>query len=229
MSRLLPAAASAGHILVAGNIPIDLLIYPSPNSASSQRDKQKLSAHRWSSGATLIADLLLAAADQHKHQILPPIHTLPKDSFLERTPNAITELDIFGEAVKAPFAFKVKHRQLLETEPIWYSPSTQLETNDDLDLLVYQDAEQHFSAPDTEKAIDFFRKSQPRKMLYHMAPPLGVGSLWDAVRRGPYGKDRTQDTQSSLWSLVQTIFVLKELSYVTDFHGKRHVRILWKN
>jgi hypothetical protein len=32
-------------------------------------------------------------------------------------------------------------------------------------------------------------------LIYHMASPLGVGSLWDAVRRGPVAKDKTQNTQ----------------------------------
>jgi len=186
---------SKSHILVAGNIPIDLLIYPSPSPAS-KRDKQKRFAHRWSSGATLIADLLSAAITQDPSQILSPIHTISKGFFLERTPNAITELEIFGEAVKAPFSFKVKHRELLETVPIWNPPSMELKANGDLDVLVYQDAEPHFTQPDTGKAVDFFRKSRPRAMIYHMAPPLGVGSLWDVVRRGPYGKDRQQNTES---------------------------------
>ncbi|TAQ89075.1 hypothetical protein B7494_g2586 [Chlorociboria aeruginascens] len=181
------------HILVAGDVPVDLLVYSSPNPGLNQRDKQKLSVRRCSGGATLISDLLFAATDLHKCQIHPP--AVSKDTFLESSPNAITELEIFGEAVEAPFGFKVKHRQPLDTKPRWYPASHQLTPSDNLDVLIFQDAEQHFNKSDIEVAVDLFRDSRPRVLLYHMALPLGVGALWDAVRRGPYGKDRNQDPE----------------------------------
>ncbi|KAI9866751.1 MAG: hypothetical protein M1813_000693 [Trichoglossum hirsutum] len=186
---------SASHILVAGSIPIDLLVYPSPNPGSSQRGEQKLRVHRSSGGAALIADLLLAAADQHEHQTHKPAFAVPKDTFLEHSASAITELDVFGEAVEGPLSFKVRRRQKLDTKPVWHSPLTQLRANDDLSVLIFQDAEQGFNKSDVATAVDLFRESHPRILLYHMALPLGTGLLWDAVRRGPYGENGKQDPE----------------------------------
>ena len=182
---------SEGHIVVAGDVPVDLLVYPSPNPGSNQRDKKKLRVHRCIGGAMLVAELLHAAANEHKHQIHKPSFVVPENSFLEHSARAITELDLFGEAVKPPFGFKVKRRQQLDGQTRWHSPESQLAISDNVTVLILQDSEHGFSNPDA--AVDLFRKSRPSVLLYHMTRPLGTGEIWDAVRRGPYGKDGKQD------------------------------------
>lgn len=57
--------------------------------------------------------------------------------------------------------------------------------------MILFDAESGFSNP--SHAVEFFRTSRPSTLIYHMAHPLGTGEIWDAVHRGPFTTNDTQD------------------------------------
>ena len=181
------------HIVVAGNVLVDLLIFSPPKTGSKQCHDQTLSVRRCLGGSVLVAELLHAAVEKHKNRIHKPFYVIPEIDCLEHFTSAITELEVFGAAAEAPFGFKVKRRQQLHGQPRWHSPRPHPAMSDNLTVLLLQDAELRFSEPND--AVDLFRKSRPRVLLYAMARPSGVGDIWDAVRRGPYGKDGKQDPE----------------------------------
>jgi hypothetical protein len=182
---------SDSHILVAGDTPIDLLLYPSLDPDQNHRGQPKFGVHRCSGGATLIAELLDASKDEHKQQVHEPDFEVPKESLLEQSVSFVTELEVFGKAINPPYSFKVKRRQQLVIRPVWYPPRPLTKRDDKASVLIFQDAEFGFSNPND--AVDFFRKSRPGTLIYHMARPLGTGEIWDAIRHGPIAKDGSQD------------------------------------
>ncbi|PMD46970.1 hypothetical protein L207DRAFT_506059 [Hyaloscypha variabilis F] len=182
---------SDSHILVAGDTPVDLLVYPSRDADQSYPGQPKFCVHRCNGGATLIAELLHASQNEHKQQVHEPAFEVPRENFAEQSASFITELEVFGKAAKPPYSFKVKRRQQLITKPVWYPPRTPIKKHDKASVLVFQDAEFGFKNPND--AVDFFRKSRSGTMIYHMARPLGTGEIWDAVRHGPIAMDGLQD------------------------------------
>ena len=194
VSRLCPGQALAmsdNHMLVAGHTRVELLVYPSPDPDKTYRGQQKFDVRRCNGGATLIADLLYASADEHKQQVHGPTFEIAVHSFPEQSASSITELEVSSKAVKPPCNFKVKRRQQLVTKPVWYPPRAPVKTSEKASIIIFQDAEFGFTNPDD--AVNFFRKSRPDTMIYHMARPLGAGRIWDVVRHGPYAMSGSQD------------------------------------
>lgn len=76
----------------------------------------------------LVAELLLPAADEHKHQVHKPSFTVPENGFLMQSASATTELEVLGEAVKAPFGVKVKRNSMARLGGIPLGHSSQLAT-----------------------------------------------------------------------------------------------------
>jgi hypothetical protein len=182
---------SGSHILVTGDTPVDLLVYPSRDRDHTHRGQQEFGVRRCNGGATLIAELLDASKTEHKQQVHEPAFEVSKDRLVEQSAGFITELEVFGKAVDRPYSFKVKRRQQLVTKPVWYPPRVLIKKTDKASVLIFQDAEFGFSNPND--AVDFFRKSCPSTIIYHMARPLGTGEIWDAVRHGPIAMDGSQD------------------------------------
>jgi len=183
------------HIVVAGDISEDILVYLfplNPDPGSNQRGKQKLRVHRCGAGAIVLADLLLASAEQHKHQIHAPSFR-PENDGLEYSASSIMELELVDPDVPPPSSFKVRRRQRLDVETRWHSPQLLPTNSDNLTVLIFQDAEGGFN--DSYAAIELYRKSRPHILLHHMARPLGAGQIWDAIRHGPYVKDGSQNPE----------------------------------
>ncbi|KAI1101938.1 hypothetical protein F4804DRAFT_282002 [Jackrogersella minutella] len=173
------------HIVVAGDVPIDLFVYPTANSNSTQSDRQTSQVHRSNSGAALIGKFLDDSANQHHHHIHWPLHTLHgREWSLEENASTITELEIVAVDNEDVATFKVSRRQQLKTNPRWQRPQLELKGTDKINIMVFQDAEFEFANPD--EAIDFFHKTRPKLLVYHMARPLGTGTIWDAARSGPH-------------------------------------------
>ncbi|KIX05486.1 uncharacterized protein Z518_06358 [Rhinocladiella mackenziei CBS 650.93] len=199
MSGSLTPDTPNADIVVAGDIPADLLVYPSPGSNSDERDEQKLRAHRCFGGAALIAELLQAAAKEHKFQVHKPSFFVHQDKYLEHSIRAVMELESLEEERKGPHGFKVKRRQQLYADPRWHNPNPEppIPRNDQMSILIFQDAENDFANPDAASAL--FRNRHPDVLLYHMARhmgrPLGTGEIWDLVRRGPYRSKDKQDPE----------------------------------
>jgi hypothetical protein len=182
---------SHSHILVAGDTPVDLLVYPSLDLDQSYQGQPKFGVHRCNGGATLIAELLDASKNEHKQQVHEPAFEVPGDSSAEQSASFITELEVFGKAAYPPHSFKVKRRQQLINKSVWYPPRTPMKKGDKASVLIFQDAEFGFRNPND--AVEFFRKSCPGTIIYHLARPLGTGEIWDAVRHGPIAVDGSQD------------------------------------
>ncbi|PMD27017.1 hypothetical protein NA56DRAFT_640810 [Hyaloscypha hepaticicola] len=182
---------SDSHILVAGDTPVDLLVYPSLDADQTYQGQPKFCVHRCNGGATLIAELLDASKNEHKQQVHEPAFEVPRETLVEQSASFITELEVFGKAAKPPYSFKVKRRQQLITKPVWYPPRTPIKKHDKASVLIFQDAEFGFKKPND--AVDFFRQSRPGTIIYHMARPLGTGEIWDVVRHGPIAMDGSQD------------------------------------
>ncbi|KAE8453914.1 hypothetical protein EG329_007690 [Mollisiaceae sp. DMI_Dod_QoI] len=194
---------SDSHILIAGQTPVDLLVYPSSNQDPTQRGQEKFDFHRCNGGASLIAEFLQASAGEHGKQVRRPAVEAPTS--LEQAVTAITELEGFGKAVEPPYSFKVKRRQQLVTKPIWHPPEALPKTTDKVSILIFQDAESDFckSNDDTAQsvfsnpnaAVDFFKESRPDTLIYHMLRPLGTGVIWDSVRNGPFTKTGSKNLE----------------------------------
>ncbi|KAI1075542.1 hypothetical protein F5B20DRAFT_378838 [Whalleya microplaca] len=169
------------YIVVAGDVPVDLFVYPTAESKSAQSDRQTSQVHRINGGAELIGKFLNDSIKRHQHQIKWPRKVQQDYSLKDVT--GITELDIV--TVDGDVAtFKVRRRQRLEPEPRWQRPEFELKMTDELSILVLQDAECDFTNPN--EAINLLRQTRAELLVYHMARrPLGTGTIWDAVRRGP--------------------------------------------
>ncbi|KIY00463.1 uncharacterized protein Z520_04148 [Fonsecaea multimorphosa CBS 102226] len=181
------------HIQVAGHTPTHLLVYPLPSQGENDRRPQRFGLQRCHGGAALIADLLDASAHEHGHKVHGPPLEVSDDRSLEQPASAITELEIFGELDNQLSSYKVKHSRPLDTKPRWCRPQVLLKTTEKVRVLILQDAESDFR--NKNDAVDFFRESRPETLIYHMACPLGIGSIWDAVRRGPYTRGGAQDPE----------------------------------
>ncbi|KAI1453898.1 hypothetical protein F4805DRAFT_469744 [Annulohypoxylon moriforme] len=190
----MPTSTKANrHIVVAGDVPVDLFVYPAARSNSVQFDRRRSQIHRSSGGAALIGSFLNDSTEQHQHQIHWPAPT-NQHKYMLNGINAITELDVVS-VDKEDITFKVSRRQRLETVPQWQSPDFEPKVINDLDILVLQDADCDFANPDL--AINLLRQVRLGFLVYHMARrPLSTGAIWDTVRRGPLdaeGKPRPED------------------------------------
>ncbi|OAP58293.1 hypothetical protein AYL99_07383 [Fonsecaea erecta] len=184
------------HIQIAGHTPTHLLVYPLlPSPGATYRGPQKFGLQRCHGGAALIADLLRASAGEHHHHVHGPALEVSKGHSVEHSASAITELELFSGGDRQLASYKVKHSRPLDTNPVWHPPQLSPKTNGKVSILIFQDAEPGFSKSDEAEAVTFFRRSRPETLIYHMACPLGTGEIWDAVRRGPYTRDGSQDPE----------------------------------
>lgn len=187
----------SSHIVVAGDAPVHLLVYPPLHGQThgiEQHNLQKLHTHRYRGGAMLIGEFLCVALPEPKHQIHVPALKMLEDVPLENSARSIIELDLHSAATQATPSFKLKRTQQLNTQPLWYCPDPPLPRSGNFGLLILQDVEGYFN--NGPSAIEFFRDCRPRLLLYHMARPLCCGDVWETVRRGPYVQDGKQDPEN---------------------------------
>ncbi|KAF9886493.1 hypothetical protein FE257_011400 [Aspergillus nanangensis] len=172
-------------VVVAGDSPRDLLLYPTQTSSTHQ-DRQPFKIHKLDRGARLIADLLQVALDKEVHKVHGPASLSTTED--EQRLNSITELEIssdIGANVGPGQRFRVKHQRNIHTPPTWDPPATPPRREDRVAALVLQDADAEF--PNCEDAVDLVRAVRPETLIYRMTAPLGRGKIWDAVRPSPHG------------------------------------------
>ena len=175
------------HIVVAGDAPVNLVLYPPWAGPGALASLQRMQTHWLRGGASLIVELLEAVED------LTPqvrIHELVPASSGHDPISSIIELDKHTTSNNSyeSSTFKLKCKQQLNIHPYWHNPASLPSggDRDSLSILILQDAEGSFDDSDSEAAIELVRTSQPRFLLFHMARPLCAGKIWEDVRHGPY-------------------------------------------
>ncbi|KAJ8124098.1 hypothetical protein ONZ43_g103 [Nemania bipapillata] len=177
------------HIIVAGDVPIDLFVYPTSNLSSTIADQQLSHVHMSSSGAALIGELLSQLIEKPEEQVEGgqrkqhqkvhwPSHESNEDYSLQGV-SAITELDVLNVDEQGIATFKVNRRRRLDTKPRWQCPPFESSVSD---ILILQDADGDFA--NSNEAIGFCKQASPKLLVYRMARPLGEGKIWDIVRNG---------------------------------------------
>ncbi|KAI0438945.1 hypothetical protein F4803DRAFT_71636 [Xylaria telfairii] len=176
-----PTITKNRHIVVAGDVPIELFVYPSANCNSARHERQISKVHRSDGGARLIGKCLEPWCPEYK------IHQ--PSSSPELDASAITELEIVTAGTHGT-TFKVNRRRQLEMGPVWKYPDTSSTGKEKIDILVLQDAMFDFTNP--EYATKLLPEVLPELLIYHMVQPLGNRTIWNTVRHGPYDAEGKQ-------------------------------------
>ncbi|KAK6342758.1 hypothetical protein TWF718_008146 [Orbilia javanica] len=183
------------NVLLAGDASVDVLIYPVRPDKNSRHNRM-LKTCRQRSGATLISNFLTSIADNYNLKIHEPIYSGPANIQHESV-RSILEFEVYDDNDSPHLTLKLNRIQQLDYRPIWQSPwpSGSLETANATgkDVLVFQDTEGSFRNP--EDAINFLQNARPGVLVYHMAPELASGNIWEAIRKGVYVDGGTQDPE----------------------------------
>ena len=187
------------HIVVAGDAPLNLVLYPPCAGPGALASLQRMQTHWSRGGASLILELLKGVEDLTR-QI--HIHELDLASSGDDPISSIFELDKHSTSNRSyrSSTFKLKCKQQLNVHPYWHTPAS-LPPGDDRDslsILILQGAEGSFDDSDSEPAIELVKRSQPRFLLFHMARPLCAGKIWEDVRHGPYVNMSERDPERIL-------------------------------
>ncbi|GFF74879.1 hypothetical protein IFM61392_06747 [Aspergillus lentulus] len=165
-------------IVVAGDSPRDLLLYPAQSSVT-QHGRQTSMTHEVDRGARLITHLLETAVDKTTHAVHGPAPYATTEDHLHL--NSITELELVSG--KDGRLFRVKHAQATFTPPVWHPPAIVPTKDDRVAAMVLQDADAEFT--NCGDAVDFLQLLHAETVIYRMVSPLGRGRVWDAVRPLP--------------------------------------------
>ncbi|KAK6330306.1 hypothetical protein TWF730_004800 [Orbilia blumenaviensis] len=184
------------NILLAGDASVDVLIYPARPDENSCH-KHMLKTCRQRTGATLISKFLACVAHDYNFKIHEPVYSGPANIQHESV-RSILEFEIHNaDSNPSHPTLKLNRIQRLDYQPMWQSPwppaSPGIINTTEKDILIVQDTEGSFRNPDD--AIDFLKNVRPGVLIYHMAPELASGSVWEAVRNGVYTKEGTQDPE----------------------------------
>lgn len=178
---------STRHIVIAGDAPLNLFLYPSPVGLGPGAPLKRSQTHWFRGGASLLA-LLLEEVEESAPAVR--IHEPTPGSSEHDLITSIIQLDIHSRRGKSHGSptFILKGKQQLNVQHLWYRPASLPPDgdNDSLSLLILNDAEGHFDDSDSQAAIELLRTSRPNFLLYHMARPLCTGKIWEDVRHGPY-------------------------------------------
>ncbi|KAF3276934.1 hypothetical protein TWF970_006103 [Orbilia oligospora] len=153
---------------------------------------------RQRSGASLISKFLSDVALDCNFKIHEPILAGPVNIQHESI-RSILEFEIHNDNDVNPsyFTLRLNRTRQLNYQSIWQSPwsSASLGTIDstEKDILVFQDTQGSFNNPDD--AIHFLRSARPGVLIYHMAPRLAFGSIWETIRNGVHTDGGTQDPE----------------------------------
>lgn len=183
---------SSPRVIIAGDAPYDLVLYPQKSALgqrSLQIDKSRQRMEWLWGGIQLISDLLQAA--QPKLEICcPSVKQHVMGSATDSSARHLLQLSIYDNRLHSRstslVSYSVENITTLEREGEWYSP-TDANGTSGTTILVLEDKEDGII--DNDDAIDFFLQARPDFVVYHMSHPLGSGKLWDVVRLGPFRRD----------------------------------------
>ncbi|KAF3136433.1 hypothetical protein TWF569_009427 [Orbilia oligospora] len=185
------------NVLLAGDASVDVLIYPAQPGENTWHEHM-LKTCRQRSGASLISKFLSDVALDCNFKIHGPILAGPVNIQHESV-RSILEFEIHNDndVNSSYFTLRLNRTRQLNYQSIWQSPwsSASLGTIDstEKDILVFQDTQGSFNNPDD--AIHFLRNARPGVLVYHMAPRLALGSIWETIRNGVHTDGGTQDPE----------------------------------
>lgn len=126
-----------GHIVVAGDMSIGWLTFPMHQTSNEQPWQEgNLSFVRRRGGAVLLTQLLIQAETNHGHHVLG----LSSEQQPEDPVHSIVDLVHVSTGSDGRLTFKVDRPRHIHTQSTWLSPTTDLEPNSDLRMLVVQDS-----------------------------------------------------------------------------------------
>ncbi|RVD82802.1 uncharacterized protein DFL_007213 [Arthrobotrys flagrans] len=183
------------NVLLAGDASVDVLIYPARPDENSWH-KHMLKTCRQRSGAALISKFLKCVAHDYNLKIHEPIYSGPVNIQHESV-RSILEFEIHDDSGSSSshLTLKLNRIQQLDYQSVWKPPSASFGTINatEKDVLVFQDTESSFRNPDD--AIYFLQNARPRVLIYHMAPKLASGSVWETIRNGVHTEGGIQDPE----------------------------------
>lgn len=176
------------HIIIAGDTPVRLFLYPSDTVSNPNSHIQRPRAHWSRVGTRLLSEFL----EEGLKGISPQVHIHePKTENPEHgTVHSILELEAYlpGESSR-PQTFKMHRMQQIDTEREWYFPELPgaVRSPSNTSLLIFQETktEDLVSQKSVDGAITLLKNCQPRFLIYHMAYRLCKGDIWNTVLHGP--------------------------------------------
>ncbi|KAH0846597.1 hypothetical protein AYO21_10460 [Fonsecaea monophora] len=179
---------SGRHIIIAGDAPQRLFLYPSDATSNSDSYIQRPQAHWFRVGSELLAEYL----DEGFKNVQPRVHIHKPDpgSLKQDTIHSIMELDALPRPLNDARSFKLRRIQQVDMERQWHFPSPSLSAFDpsNQSFLLLQETKTEKSIPNesAERAISLFQQCRPIFVIYHMARYLCRGRVWEHVKRGPF-------------------------------------------
>ncbi|KAJ5796876.1 uncharacterized protein N7518_005416 [Penicillium psychrosexuale] len=186
------AQDSSKHIIVVGDAPVHLFLYP---FADSTRKSDVHNAYWFRVGSNLVATLLEDGLEGAEPRIY--IHKPSLVSPTQDTIHSIVNLECNDSKASSPDSrgqhrtrFKPRSIQEIVTARRWYAPLHFSLLGIDpsaLSIVIFQETRSEAAAAeiDTAAAISTFQECRPCFLVYHMARPMCDGSIWETVRRGP--------------------------------------------
>jgi len=194
---------AAKHILVAGAVTNDWLTF-------QQADDRDLSRDPWRDrttgvvvrrgGVSMVEGLLREGMTSGEHKVFgPSSEELDKSpsselvhAILDMIPALPENQNILPGQEGPNMKFKVERlRRIANQKSLWHSPCVAPDGLADPGVLLIVDSSNGFL--NMKKGVEFLQSCRPRHMLYKMARPLGMGLLWDEVRKGPVLEDGSHD------------------------------------
>lgn len=185
---------SLTSIFVAGEAPVDVLIYPeaSISLANDTHNNQMLRTHRYRGGTALIFRLLQVVENKHNlklHDVSRSGHD--QENIRQESVRSILEFEIYGQGNFNHDHFTLKIRNI---QRLHYQPSSEnlinMNNSHRTDVLILHEAVGQFK--NSKEAITSLRKARPGYIVYNMTRPLASGKIWDTIRNGPYVADDEQ-------------------------------------
>ncbi|KAK6541117.1 hypothetical protein TWF694_008490 [Orbilia ellipsospora] len=181
-------------VILAGEAPVDILIYPSNPWYPSDPPRSGYTLHtcRQRSGIYLVSRFLRWVP----HDSNLKIHELISNDDAEK---------IFQEPVRSILEFEMKEehhhsekltlnrRRQLDYRSFCLCPP--LPSNAGVDenkyVVIFQDAGASFS--NSDDAVAFLTKARPSTLIYNMTRPLASGDSWESIRKGVFTENGGQD------------------------------------
>lgn len=187
-------SVARSHILVVGDVNIELFVYPALGGIERRHARSKYVTDISFGGARRIGDMLSMSLDQKKFPVQKPSTSVRERESHRQTYDAICELEAVAADPHSPARLRIKRRQRLYKEPVWHSPQSRPPESEETGLLIFQDSESESRFRNVDEALDLLRVCCPRWLIYvAVHQPLGTGQIWDFIRRGPMTARGSQD------------------------------------
>jgi len=190
--------SSSRIVLVAGAVSYEHLVYPM--TLATDEDHTRKASHQdaevhqmtiRTGSAGLIAQLLTAAAPQHRIQVLEPSIQPPASNCLKHNATCVCNLTLEETSTEGQPKYTVTRQTPIGRLPMWHSPVIDKAAVGIASTVVITGSGQTFR--DVETALDFLQRARPRYIIHHMIRPLATGPLWDMIRNGPMTRDGVPD------------------------------------